>query len=108
MPNRPKGDERPGQQPNKDDFESLARRLECDEDRGRFEAKLRKLATTEAATMSAEDISYNGGRIEVRRQGAGWKAAVFKPGSRLQEEKTPSGSDRQAVIDEAKRIIDTP
>lgn len=29
---------------NKDDFESVAKRLECDEDRKTFEAKLGKLA----------------------------------------------------------------
>ena len=27
-----------------DDFKSVARRLECDEDKGRFEAKLSKIA----------------------------------------------------------------
>lgn len=27
-----------------DDFESVAKRLECDEDKGRFEAKLGKIA----------------------------------------------------------------
>jgi len=30
--------------PTHDSFESVARRLECDEDKGRFEAKLGKLA----------------------------------------------------------------
>ena len=30
--------------PVKDDFETVAKRLECDEDRDRFEAKLGKLA----------------------------------------------------------------
>ncbi|MDB6098455.1 MAG: hypothetical protein JWN58_1158 [Gammaproteobacteria bacterium] len=29
---------------NADDFESVAKRLECDEDKGRFEAKLGKIA----------------------------------------------------------------
>lgn len=29
-----------------DDFESVAKRLECDEDKARFEAKLGKLAKT--------------------------------------------------------------
>jgi hypothetical protein len=28
----------------KDDFESVAKRLECDEDKGRFETKLGKIA----------------------------------------------------------------
>ncbi len=27
-----------------DDFKSVAKRLECDEDKGRFEAKLKKIA----------------------------------------------------------------
>jgi tetrahydromethanopterin S-methyltransferase subunit G len=29
---------------NQDDFKSVAKRLECDEDKGRFEAKLGKIA----------------------------------------------------------------
>jgi hypothetical protein len=29
---------------SRDDFKSVAKRLECDEDKGRFEAKLGKLA----------------------------------------------------------------
>ena len=39
---------KPGTRPKKtrvrDDFASVAKRLECDEDKGRFEAKLKKLA----------------------------------------------------------------
>jgi hypothetical protein len=34
------------QPPKGDDFKSVARRLGCDEDRGRFEAKLGKIAKT--------------------------------------------------------------
>jgi hypothetical protein len=40
---------KPGTRPakavaSKDSFEVVAKRLECDDDKGRFEAKLRKLA----------------------------------------------------------------
>ncbi len=34
----------PGRQGQPDDFVSVARRLECDEDKGRFEEKLGKIA----------------------------------------------------------------
>jgi len=33
---------------SKDSFETVAKRLECDEDKARFEAKLGKLATAKA------------------------------------------------------------
>ena len=39
---RSKKDKGPTRQ--KDDFVSVARRLECDEDKGRFEANLRRIA----------------------------------------------------------------
>jgi hypothetical protein len=39
-----KATERRGSSPKADDFISVARRLECDEDKGRFEAKLGKIA----------------------------------------------------------------
>jgi hypothetical protein len=39
-------------QPKKDDFESVARGLECDEGKARFEAKLGKIAKAKAAPKS--------------------------------------------------------
>jgi hypothetical protein len=33
-----------------DDFVSIARRLECEEDKGRFEAKLKKIAKAQPKT----------------------------------------------------------
>ena len=36
-------------EPKSDDFESVAKRLACDEDKGRFEAKLKKIAKAEAS-----------------------------------------------------------
>jgi len=35
---------KPNQKPGKDSFESVAKRLECDDDKVRFEKKLGKLA----------------------------------------------------------------
>ena len=35
-----------------DDFKSVARRLECDEDKGRFEKKLGKIAKAKPATQT--------------------------------------------------------
>jgi hypothetical protein len=47
MPSRRKKPSRPKRTTKSelpDDFKSVARRLECDEDKGRFEAKLGKIA----------------------------------------------------------------
>jgi hypothetical protein len=35
-----------------DDFQSVARRIECDEDKGRFEAKLAKIATAKVSAKT--------------------------------------------------------
>jgi len=46
---RAKPKKKPTKSPPKDDFVSVARRLECDEDKGRFEAKLGKIAKAKPA-----------------------------------------------------------
>jgi len=40
---------KPSPSPNADDFESVARRLGADEDKARFEEKLRKIAKSKPA-----------------------------------------------------------
>ncbi len=44
MANNPKGKQAAGLKKSVDDFRSVAKRLECDEDKGRLEAKLGKIA----------------------------------------------------------------
>ena len=48
MPHKKSNDCRP--QAAKDSFESVAKRLECDDDKARFEAKLGKLAKAKPGT----------------------------------------------------------
>ena len=46
-----------GKKPSKptgDNFEAVAKRLECDEDRARFEAKLGKLATVKPSKKTSK------------------------------------------------------
>ena len=40
------------QPPQADDFKSVAKRLECDEDKGRFEAKLGKIIKTKPRAIT--------------------------------------------------------
>jgi hypothetical protein len=59
-----------------------------------------------ATQMASEEIHYKGWRIEVLHQGQGWKALIYRPSFLLHEEPVPTGSDRRAVMKEAKLLID--
>jgi hypothetical protein len=49
MPNQPAAKRKtPTKQKNPDDFESVAKRLECDPDMEKFDAKLKKIAKATA------------------------------------------------------------
>ena len=52
------------QRPQADDFKSVARRLGCDEDKGRFEAKLGKIAKARAETPKPPKTLRRSGRAQ--------------------------------------------
>ena len=56
--------------------------------------------------MASDEIHYKGWRIDVLHQGAGWKALIYRPSSLLHEEPVPMGSDRRAVMRQAKTLVD--
>jgi hypothetical protein len=56
--------------------------------------------------MASDEIHCKEWRIDVLHQGAGWKALIHRPSSRLHEEPVPMGSDRRAVMREAKTLVD--
>jgi hypothetical protein len=54
-------------------------------------------------------IEYKGYRIEVRRVGRGWRAAIFALGSTRALADSPSNlekSSTEEIVAEAKRVID--
>ena len=57
--------------------------------------------------MALVEIHYKGWRIEVLHHGVeDWKALIYRPSSLLHEESVPTGSNRHAVMGEAKTIVD--
>ncbi len=56
--------------------------------------------------MAKEENDYKGWRINVMRQGTGWNAFIYRPGSIVAEKTIPNSQERNAVIDEAKKLID--
>jgi hypothetical protein len=54
--------------------------------------------------MASDEFHYKGWRIDVLHQGAGWKALIYRPSSLLQP--VPTGSDRRAVMRQAKTLVD--
>jgi len=59
--------------------------------------------------MSLEQIYYSGGRIDLSRLAAGWKALVYLPGSTLAEAHIPHSMnpvERDLVLQEAESMID--
>jgi hypothetical protein len=53
-----------------------------------------------------EDIEYQGYRLMVRQYGARYRVFVCAPETTMALPKVPHGTDRAAVIEEAKAIVD--
>lgn len=53
-----------------------------------------------------DEILYKGWRIDVMHRGDGWEALVYRPSSPLHEVSVPKGTDRRALIQEAKKLVD--
>jgi len=57
----------------------------------------------------AESIGYKGYRVEVRSILKGWRTSIYPPGSKTPLPESPSTLEscpREAIVAEAKRIID--
>ena len=57
--------------------------------------------------MTKEEIAHRDGRIDLMRHGSGWKAFAYRTGSGLAESIVPHGGDRESVIAEAKRLLES-
>jgi len=61
-------------------------------------------------TAALEDSRFQArpDRLDASRQRGHWKAVVYMPGAIMCEPAYPTGEDRDEVIAEAKRVIESP
>jgi hypothetical protein len=56
-----------------------------------------------------QNINYRQYRLEVRRQGPGWKVLIYPPGAVFGLSEVPNteeNDEREAVITQAKKVVD--